>query len=104
MKKKRYEKRKQSSPSRQSLWLALVAGALLLIAGGGLVIFNSTGSSTTTSADGAGVPKLAVDTTNIDEGYLKYNTPIQTAFRLQNVGEQPLKILSQPQVKLVEGC
>jgi hypothetical protein len=104
MSKKRYGKRKKSSPSRQFPWLVLVVGALLLIVGGGLVILNSAGTSTATSADGAGAPKLAVDTSSIDEGYLKYDTPIQTAFRLRNVGEQPLKILGEPQVELVEGC
>jgi hypothetical protein len=40
----------------------------------------------------------------VDEGYLKLGTSIQTTFRLSNVGTQPLQILGEPQVQLVEGC
>jgi hypothetical protein len=40
----------------------------------------------------------------VDEGYRKFNTSVRTTFRLSNVGDQPLQILGQPQVQLVEGC
>jgi hypothetical protein len=50
-----------------------------------------------------GAPKLAVDQTVVDEGYVKFNVPVRTTFRLSNVGDQPLKIEAAP-VELVEGC
>jgi hypothetical protein len=40
----------------------------------------------------------------VDEGYVRFNVPVRTTFRLSNVGDQPLQILGQPQVELVEGC
>ena len=51
-----------------------------------------------------GAPKLAVDQTVVDEGYMQYNVPVRTTYRLINVGDQPLKIVGQPMVELVEGC
>jgi hypothetical protein len=52
----------------------------------------------------AGRPRLAVDQTEIDEGYIKYDVPIRTTFHLSNVGDQPLEIVDRPRVRLVEGC
>jgi hypothetical protein len=52
----------------------------------------------------AGSPRLMVEQTVIDEGYIRYNVPVRTTFRLSNVGDQPLQILDAPQVRLVEGC
>jgi hypothetical protein len=102
MSKKRHSSRKQSPPSRQLPWPVFVlVGALLLIIAGGVVVWYS---SNTSPSDVAGIPKLVVDQTTIDEGYLTYDTPIQTAYRLRNEGDGPLKILGQPEVVLAEGC
>jgi hypothetical protein len=78
----------------------LLVGALVLIVGGGLVIWNAPN----VAPDVAGTPELAVEETVIDEGYLTYDTPIQTAFRLRNEGDGLLKILGQPEVVLAAGC
>jgi hypothetical protein len=51
-----------------------------------------------------GSPRLAVDRTLVDEGYVKLNTTIRSQFRLSNVGDQPLQVLEEPRVELVEGC
>jgi hypothetical protein len=105
MSKKIRSKRKQSPPARQVPWLWLAAGAaLLLVAGGLAVIWFSSGTDPGVAPEIAGAPKLVVDQTIVDEGYLKYNTPVQSAFRLSNVGDQPLKILGEPQVVLAAGC
>ena len=103
MTKKHQSNRKQaSSPSPRGVpWPALLlVGALVLIVGGGLVIWNASN----VAPEVAGTPKLAVEDTVVDEGYLTYDTPIQTAFRLRNEGDGLLKILGQPEVVLAEGC
>jgi hypothetical protein len=45
-----------------------------------------------------------VDQTTIDEGDVKLGQTIRSAFRLQNAGDQPLQILGEPQVEVIEGC
>ena len=107
MSKRSRRKRKQKGrqPSRQSKWLwPAVGGAVLLIVAV-LVVFQPwSGAEPQVVPQEAGAPRLAVDRAVIDEGYIKYDVPIRTTFRLSNVGDQPLEILNQPQVRLVEGC
>jgi hypothetical protein len=102
MSKKSRHKRKQASPRRPWLpWLAVI-GALVLVAGG-LMLWNSTRNRPTVTPQVTGAPKLAVDKTVVDEGYVQFNEPVKTTFRLSNVGDQPLKITGAP-VELAEGC
>lgn len=108
MSKKRGYKRTNASPKRQSPWLWLAAGgaALLVIISLGLVWTSSNAGEVTLeiTPQVSGAPRLEVDQDVVDEGYIKLNTPIRTTFRLRNVGDQPLHILDEPAVKLVEGC
>ncbi|HXV97121.1 MAG TPA: hypothetical protein VEC93_01765 [Anaerolineae bacterium] len=94
------------TPSRQLPWLPIIAGGAILLVIVGLAIWWTSFSSAPMTAPqtGDGAPRLAVDRTTIDDGYVKFETPIQAAFKLSNTGNQPLQILSEPQVQLVEGC
>ena len=101
MSRKTYRKRKQPPPRQFPwLWLTVAAGVLLLV-GGGLVMWPSAPAE---SPQVTGAPRLVVDQTIIDEGYVKLNKTIKTTFNLKNVGDQPLQILDEPRVELVEGC
>jgi hypothetical protein len=80
-----------------------VAAALVLVVGGVVASVVSRPGSTGTG-EGTGVPQLVVDRTSVDEGYVHFNVPVRTAFRLSNTGGQSLKILGEPQVELIEGC
>ncbi len=73
----------------------IIVVAELLVIGGAFLLWPA--------GDG-GTAKLAVPQSTIDEGYLAYNVPIQTAFTLRNEGNGPLKILDTPVVELKEGC
>ena len=101
-KNSRSRKNKPSSPQSLWPWLAGI-GALLLIVGG-VVVWTSSTRGTAVTPQVVGAPKLVVDETVVDEGYLQYNVPVRTTYRLSNVGDQPLKIVGQPMVELVEGC
>ena len=113
MAKKRRRKQQKQAGGIPWLW-AVLGGALILIVGGVWLIWplNQTESNTVSLAavdhnfepEVTGAPRLVVDQTTIDEGDVKVNTQIRTAYRLQNVGDQPLKILGEPAVELVEGC
>ena len=112
MRKKRHTKRirkTKASPKRQFplwLWLA-VGGAVLLIIGGLSLVWTSSEAGVATQdfkPEVTGAPRLAVDQEVIDEGYIKLNNTVRTTFRLSNVGDEPLYILGEPAVELVEGC
>ena len=103
------------SAAQRPWWLwTVLGGALLLIIAGVWLTWpvNQIESNTVSPAavdpnfepEVTGAPRLVVDQTTIDEGEVKVNTQIRTAYRLQNVGDQPLKILGEPAVELVEGC
>lgn len=102
--KSRHTSKPTSSP--QPPWLPLVAGGAVLLIIVGLAIWwsSSSGSPTTTPQAGGSTPKLVVDRTTIDDGYVKFETPVQAAFKLSNAGTQALQILGEPQVELIEGC
>jgi cell division septal protein FtsQ len=103
MSRKIYRKPKQ--PPRRVPWpWLLAAGAAVLIIAGGLVVWYPSATTRVATPQVTGAPSLAVDQTVIDEGYIKLDRPILTTFRLRNVGDQPLQILGEPRVELVEGC
>jgi len=77
------------------VWTVVAVAAALLVIGGAFLLWP---------AGESGTPKLTVPETTINEGYLTYSTPIQTAFTLRNDGDGPLKIVDTPVVELKEGC
>jgi hypothetical protein len=95
--------RKGVSPApRQFLWLWVAAGAAVVLIAGGVVMLSAQAAPASPAV--AGAPRLAVDRTTVDEGYVKFGTPVHEAFRLSNVSSQPLQILGTPRVELVQGC
>ena len=95
--------RKGGSPApRRFPWLWVAAGAAVVLIAGGVIMLSAQTSPASPAV--AGVPRLAVDRTTVDEGYVKFGTPVHETFHLSNVGNQPLQILGKPQVELVEGC
>lgn len=102
MTKKRIQKQSQK-PSSRSHRIWIVAGVLLFSIGG-IFVWSGLGGKKTVAPQVTGAPSLVVDQTTIDEGDVKLGQTIRSAFRLQNVGDQPLQILGEPQVEVVEGC
>lgn len=102
MTKKRIQKQSQK-PSSRSHWIWIVAGVLLFSIGG-IFVWSGLGGKKTVAPQVTGAPSLVVDQSSIDEGDVKLGQTIRSAFRLQNVGDQPLQILGEPQVEVVEGC
>lgn len=86
--------------------LAIIAGAAVLLVAVGLAVWWSSATSSPATAPqmSDSTAKLVVDHTTIDDGYVKFGTPVQAIFRLSNSGSQPLQVLGQPKVELIEGC
>ena len=101
---KKSRSRNNKRSSRQSLWPWLAGIGVLALIVGGAVVWTTSRPGTAVTPQVVGAPKLAVDQTVVDEGYVQYNVPVRTTFRLSNVGDQPLKIVGQPMVELVDGC
>jgi hypothetical protein len=85
-----------------------LAGALLIVIGllaacapvpGGQPATGTTGPSRIT-----GQPRLSVDRTQIDFGKQPVSKPVKATFVLTNIGDQPLRIVGEPTVRVVEGC
>ena len=92
--------------ARQTFWLPIVAGGAILVLIVGLAFWWTSSSAALATAPqvGGGGPQLTVDRPVIDDGYVKFDTPVRAAFKLNNIGSQPLQILGEPQVELIEGC
>jgi hypothetical protein len=93
-----------ASPLKQRGWLLLATlAAALLVTGGAILLWPRSGQPSV-APQVTGAPRVAVSQEVVDYGDVKLNTSIETVFRVQNVGDQPLKILGEPQVELVQGC
>ncbi len=85
-------------------WLSALWIIALLIGGGLLVGLLTRTDRTAPAPKVRGAPRVEVSQETVDYGDVKVNTPIETVFRVRNVGDQPLQILGEPQVEVVKGC
>lgn len=99
------QKRRQP-PSHQLPWSWLAGGGVVLVLVAVLLVLQpwSGDDAPPVTPQVSGAPRLVVDQTTVDEGHIQYDVPIRTTFRLSNVGDQPLQVLGEPQVQLVQGC
>jgi hypothetical protein len=51
-----------------------------------------------------GKPRLEVDRTEVDLGDLAFEAPAEAVFTLTNTGDGVLKLIGEPQVKVLKGC
>ncbi len=100
-------KQRRTAPStrRRSFILYVGLGALLLIAAG-LTLAWWSGSQREAEAPipPLGGPRLTVDKEEVDFGHVQVNKTVRASFRLTNAGDQPLRILGEPQIEVRQGC
>jgi hypothetical protein len=100
------QKMRKSTPAdagdRNPVLFIIGAVALVLIALGVLASCSpGAGESSGSAVNG---PSLTVDPAKIDFGQVKVNNVVKADFRLKNVGSQPLQIIGEPVVRVVQGC
>jgi hypothetical protein len=108
--KKGHRSRKRRANNISWLWAAIAAGVVLVVAA--IALFargNNSGGATTFDPNFqpavTGAPAVAVLPNDvIDYGDVKLGSTINTVFEVRNVGDQPLVVLGDPQVELVQGC
>lgn len=101
---KYYGKKQEPSKSKTRWALFAVIGALALIVAGFIVLARPGQSASGAPGSSATGPRVAVDNEKLDFGKVKMNTPVTAAFKVKNTGSEPLQILGQPQVRVVQGC
>lgn len=79
------------------LGLVVVVGALVLA-----LLRNNQQEPYTAEVSGA--PNAEVDQTVVDYGDVQFEKPVEAVFNIRNTGDQPLQILGEPRVELLQGC
>lgn len=91
-------------PKKYLPLLAVAAGVLVIGVAILLITMAGGAADPNFAPQVTGAPKLVVDQPFYDLGDFHFNTLAQVTYTLRNVGDQPLRILEQPQVQVVEGC
>jgi hypothetical protein len=92
---------KKTSPSFP-LVAAIVGGGLLLLFAA-LSLLGGPGGGKA-AIEVTGQPRLKVDQEVVDLGDVALGRPVEVAFVLTNVGDQPLRVTDPPYAEVVEGC
>ena len=100
------DRHRKSSP-RYLKQLGMVAALVTVLLGfGGFAILWGGGDSIPQDfvPDVIGAPRVAVAQEVFDYGDVKLNTTVETVFEVQNVGDETLTLMQNPQVQVLEGC
>lgn len=106
--------RRRRSKASRIPWLPVaVAGVIVVIGAVALVLARDDQESGSTSSSPidrnftpavSGGPRVDVPQDYFDYGEVKLGEFVKTVFDVRNVGDQPLTILGEPRVELIEGC
>jgi hypothetical protein len=113
----RQEAARKRRQQRQILHIGGVVVIVALVLAAALIIFtgsdddppivadvpDTTSNATWEAESFTGGPRLAVDRTDHNEGDVPYGHTVSAAFRLRNVGDEPLT-LDETSVNTLEGC
>ncbi|RPI30196.1 MAG: DUF1573 domain-containing protein [Chloroflexota bacterium] len=88
---------------RQRAIAMMALGGVLLLALAAL-LFKQLQPAPKIDSEVTGAPSLRVDQEKIDLGDVKLGQTVSATFRLTNVGDEPLKLVKDPYIEVVEGC
>jgi len=98
---KNKKKQQKNQNRRKSFpWALTIVGGILLL----VMIFQLVGASGTSSADDGGTPKVTVEESNIDLGYIKLGEYRSLKIKITNTGDGTLRFKEQPYIEVLEGC
>mgnify|MGYP001194506030 CR=1 FL=1 len=91
-------------PSKRPVWLIpmVVVGAIAAVLALVALVTGSREAPFTPQVTGA--PRAELDRTSIDHGDVSFNKVVESVYRIRNVGDEPLQILGEPRVQVIEGC
>lgn len=93
-----------SKSHQRPRWLlpAVIGGALVAMVS--LILIALANRQPAYTAEVKGESRAQIDQTEIGHGDVRFETPVESVFRVRNVGDQSLQILGEPWVEVVEGC
>jgi len=96
-------KGQQAPPSKRPAWMIpVVVGGVIVMA---IIIAIMIGNSNTSfNPQVTGSPRAEVIEATINHEYVSFEQPVESVFRIRNVGDKPLIILDEPRVELMQGC
>jgi len=100
--KKNLSKRNFKRTNNKNKTIFFVIGSAIIILLASLVGLQNKPTSYIAEVEGA--PSLQVDEDKVDLGDIRLGTPMQTSFKIKNVGDQVLKFTQIPYVEVKEGC
>lgn len=97
-------KSQHPKPARRPAWLipAVIVGAIVIVLA--IVAIITGNRREPFDPEVTGAPRAEFDQTRFDHGSLRFEQPVESVFRVRNVGDQPLTILGEPRVELLQGC
>ncbi|MFQ5830696.1 MAG: hypothetical protein ACE5JD_16310 [Candidatus Methylomirabilia bacterium] len=78
--------------------MVLAAFGLIAVGAAGFWWFSQAPDSS------SGTPRLVVDRTEVNLGYLPFEAPARVVFALTNIGDGPLRLVGIPPVRALKGC
>ena len=103
MSKRNASHKSKATKARPSWMLPLIAVAAVVVVIG-VVLVLSRSNQPTVTVDVSGKPNLVVDKTVVDFGTVQYEKPVTAVFTVSNTGDQPLQLLQQPKLEVLQGC
>lgn len=96
-------KEQLAPPSKRPTWMIPVAiGGVIVMAIIIAIIIGNSNTSSTPQVTGS--PRAEIVQSTINHEYVSFEQPVESVFRIRNVGDKPLIILDEPRVELMQGC
>jgi len=89
---------------RPSWQFALIVIVLAVVVISAIFVFSRGSNQSIIAVNVKGKPNLVVDKTRIDFGDVHFGIPVTAVFQVSNTGDQPLQILQQPRLEVLQGC
>ncbi len=104
--KRRSATRERGGTLNRTTLLLVGAAAIMIVVAAGTLFFPQPASSVPDNfvPSYTGGPRIEVAEAVIDHGDVKFNRMVESVFRIQNVGDRPLRIQDYPQVVVLDGC
>jgi len=94
------ETAKNQNRKKNFPWALTIVGGILLT----VMIFQLVGASGASDSDNSGTPKIAVEESNIDLGYIKLGEYRSLKIKVTNTGDGTYVVRSNPTLKYWKGA